>query len=227
MVLALICYGRINYRVEYSIFTSAAMVLGYYAGKTHIYRDNHLSAGVKYLLLCFTAAIFVAWHSIVYLPDNSYKTLDQEHYFGYVWNTMQNSGGYNPNKYNIRISSRRPCEKLLSVIENDKDNYYLYRNFKDANVFGMIASIHTFGRDLKWNPHIHALVPELIYDPAKDEIRHFHHFDFKNLRLTWQYELNRLMSDYFKDSFTLLRSEFNRFLKLISINSKQLSFDYP
>jgi len=38
---------------------------------------------------------------------------------------------------------------------NDKDNYYLYRNFKDANVFGMIASIHTFGRDLKWNPHIH------------------------------------------------------------------------
>lgn len=87
-------------------------------------------------------------------------------------------------------------------LHNDKDNYYLYRNFKDANIFGMIASIHTFGRDLKWNPHIHALVPELIYDPAKDEIRHFHHFDFKNLRLTWQYELNRLMSDYFKDSFT-------------------------
>ena len=40
-------------------------------------------------------------------------------------------------------------------LHNDKDNYYLYRNFKDAMVFGMIASIHTFGRDLKWNPHIH------------------------------------------------------------------------
>ncbi len=38
---------------------------------------------------------------------------------------------------------------------NDKDSYYLYRNFKGAMVFGMIASIHTFGRDLKWNPHIH------------------------------------------------------------------------
>ena len=84
---------------------------------------------------------------------------------------------------------------------NDKDNYYLFRNFKDALVFGMIASIHTFGRDLKWNPHIHALVPELLYNPVKDEIQHFHHFDFKNLRLTWQYELNRLMSDHFGDSF--------------------------
>ena len=86
-------------------------------------------------------------------------------------------------------------------IRNDKDNYYLYRNFKDAMVFGMIASIHTFGRDLKWNPHIHALVPELIYDPVKDKVIPFHHFDFKNLRLTWQYELNRLMTDRFGRSF--------------------------
>ncbi|MBR4456893.1 MAG: transposase [Solobacterium sp.] len=40
-------------------------------------------------------------------------------------------------------------------MRNDKDNYYLFRNFEKANVFGMIASIHTFGRDLSWNPHIH------------------------------------------------------------------------
>jgi hypothetical protein len=66
----------------------------------------------------------------------------------------------------------------------------------------MISSIHTFGRDIKWNPHnVHALVPVLIYDPVKDEIKHFHHFDFKNLRMTWQYELNRLMLDHFGNSF--------------------------
>ena len=86
-------------------------------------------------------------------------------------------------------------------IRNDKDNYYLFRNFEKANVFGMIASIHTFGRDLSWNPHIHALVPELIYDPVKDCIKHFHYFDFKSLRLTFQYELNRLMLDHFGNSF--------------------------
>ena len=90
---------------------------------------------------------------------------------------------------------------------NDKDNYYLYRNFKEANVFGMIASIHTFGRDLKWNPHIHALVPELIYDPVKDVVRNFHHFDFKDLRLTWQYEVNRLMQEHFRNEFTKTKNK--------------------
>ena len=91
-------------------------------------------------------------------------------------------------------------------IRNDRDNRYLYRNFSDAMVFGMIASIHTFGRDLKWNPHIHALVPELIYDPVKDSVKTFHHFDFKNLRLTWQYEINRLMQEHFGNEFTRYRN---------------------
>lgn len=59
-----------------------------------------------------------------------------------------------------------------------KNTYYLYKNYRHSIHFGMITTLHTFGRDLKWNPHIHALVPELIYDPDKDEIKTFHHFDF-------------------------------------------------
>lgn len=89
-------------------------------------------------------------------------------------------------------------------IHNDKDNLYLFRNFKNQNIFGMIATIHTFGRSLIWNPHIHALVPELIYQPDKDQIKEFHHFDFKSLRLTWQYELNRLLYQHFGKSFRKL-----------------------
>ncbi|WP_416337561.1 transposase [Holdemanella porci] len=37
----------------------------------------------------------------------------------------------------------------------------------------MIATIHTFGRDLKWNPHIHCLIPELIYSFKKIKSKHF------------------------------------------------------
>ena len=92
-------------------------------------------------------------------------------------------------------------------LHNNKDNTYLYRNFNDAMVFGMIATIHTFGRSLNWNPHIHALVPEIIYDPVKDKIKHFHHFDFKNLRLTWQYELNRLMQEHFGKEFLPIKND--------------------
>ena len=43
---------------------------------------------------------------------------------------------------------------ITGKIRNDKDNYYLYRNFDNANKFGMIATLHTFGRSLQWNPHI-------------------------------------------------------------------------
>lgn len=86
-------------------------------------------------------------------------------------------------------------------LRNEKDNYYLYRNFKNQNVFGMIATIHTFGRALNWNPHIHALVPEVIYDPKKKKYRRVTYFDFTNLRKTWMYELNRLLIRHFGKKF--------------------------
>ena len=86
-------------------------------------------------------------------------------------------------------------------LHNDKDDTYLYRNFENAMVFGMIATIHTFGRDLKWNPHIHALVPEIIYDPVNDCLKPFHHFNFTSLRKTWQYELNHLLKKQFGKYF--------------------------
>lgn len=56
----------------------------------------------------------------------------------------------------------------------------------------MISTLHTFDRDLKWNPHIHALVPELIYCPDKNETKVFHHFDFSKLR---NYHLSDEMTD--------------------------------
>ena len=73
------------------------------------------------------------------------------------------------------------------------DSFYKFKNFPSIKQFGMIAALHTFGRDLKWNPHIHALVPELIYDPKKDQIKAFTHFRFEKLRKTFQFELLRLI----------------------------------
>ena len=87
-----------------------------------------------------------------------------------------------------------------------KDTYYLYRSFRHQLEFGMIACLHTFGRDLKWNPHIHALVPEIVYDPENNTVKTFTHFDFKKLRLTFQYELLRLMTECFGDSFKKVRN---------------------
>ncbi len=92
-------------------------------------------------------------------------------------------------------------------IRNDKDNYYLYRNFKNANKFGLIASLHTFGRSLQWNPHIHCLVPELIYNPSTHSYQKFHYFNFTSLRKTWQYEITRLLSQSYKQEFELSKNK--------------------
>ncbi len=92
-------------------------------------------------------------------------------------------------------------QRKTGKTRNDKDNTYLFRNYKDRNEFGMIATLHTFGRALNWNPHIHALVAELIYDPKTGKYKMHHHFDFESLRKTWQYEVNELLLQRFGNEF--------------------------
>ena len=50
---------------------------------------------------------------------------------------------------------------------------------------GIVTVIHTFGRDLKWNPHVHMMVTE----GGKGNItewRHIKHFAYEALRKRWQ-----------------------------------------
>jgi hypothetical protein len=50
---------------------------------------------------------------------------------------------------------------------------------------GMVCVIHTFGRDLKWNPHVHCLVPEGCQ--SKDgKWKQNKFFPYKLLRKSWQ-----------------------------------------
>ncbi len=88
-------------------------------------------------------------------------------------------------------------KKKKGTVRNPKDNTYLFRNYSNLNMFGEIATLHTFGRDLKWNPHIHALVPELIYDSKHECVKHINHFNYESLRKTWQFEVNRLLLERF------------------------------
>ncbi len=106
------------------------------------------------------------------------------------------------------VASRNTISILTNKSLSDKlkkkkisDTHYIFKDFPVRNVFGMIATLHTFGRNLQWNPHIHCLIPELIYSTKKDKIKRFHHFHFKKLRKTFQFELIRLMQEAgaFKD----------------------------
>ena len=45
--------------------------------------------------------------------------------------------------------------------------------------FGFISTLHTFGRDLKFNPHLHVLVAECIID-KQNNVKNYNHFHNDN-----------------------------------------------
>ena len=72
---------------------------------------------------------------------------------------------------------------------------------------GIMCTLHTFGRDLKWNPHIHMLCTE--GGAGNTEVfRIVHHINFKALRYRWQ----KLLLDYL--SKHLPTYELSKFKKL-------------
>lgn len=71
---------------------------------------------------------------------------------------------------------------------------------------GIMCTLHTFGRDLKWNPHIHMLCSE--GGAGNTEVfRNVNHISFKALRSRWQ----KLLLDYL--SINLSSDQLLRFKK--------------
>lgn len=107
-------------------------------------------------------------------------------------------------------------EKLRSFFQKDRSllnelfdaaSFTLISWFKqqsklEAFVPGIIATLHTFGRDLKWNPHIHILVTEGAMG-KKTDWKSFNHFPYEMLRKRFMTKLlfnlsKHLKSNYFK-----------------------------
>ena len=71
---------------------------------------------------------------------------------------------------------------------------------------GFICVLHTFGRDLKWNPHIHALISEggagnhSVWRVVK-------HFDFRFLRNAFRKALLDRMTKHIGPSFSRIKNE--------------------
>ena len=71
---------------------------------------------------------------------------------------------------------------------------------------GFILVLHTFGRDLKWNPHIHALISEggagnhIVWRPCT-------HFDFRFLRNSFRKVLLDQLTNKIGKSFCKVKNE--------------------
>jgi len=82
---------------------------------------------------------------------------------------------------------------------------YAYKNDRNKVVFGSVMTLHTFGRDLKWNPHIHCLVCEEAYDTLKNKMKNFSFMSYEKLRKTWMYQLLDLLSQHNLKGFSFLK----------------------
>jgi hypothetical protein len=84
--------------------------------------------------------------------------------------------------------------KLISP--SYKSPFVIFFDYKDAEDIimpGFISTLHTFGRSLQWNPHIHALVCEKVYDKKKDKMKSLY-FHYKKIRKTWMFQVLDLLS---------------------------------
>ena len=63
---------------------------------------------------------------------------------------------------------------------------------KIKSIPGFFAFLHTFGRDLKWNPHIHILIAEIELK-ANNTIKKHEYFDFNALSKRFQRILLKLL----------------------------------
>ena len=85
-------------------------------------------------------------------------------------------------------------------------SWFYEQNHKENFTPGFISTLHTFGRDLKWNPHIHVLITEGVagnFTPWKK----FVVFPFIMLRNLFQNSLLSLLEKHFcKNNFKSLKN---------------------
>lgn len=114
--------GRVVYRVEFGILFSAFTALACSLGRNprEIVINRRL---INFAVYSILVAIFL-YHIGTYIPDVSYKTLDDKEYADYV-DRVFSAPGYHLECYTTVVSKRRPHEQLLNVIENDSSHFYL------------------------------------------------------------------------------------------------------
>lgn len=83
------------------------------------------------------------------------------------------------------------------------------KNKSECFTPGFICVLHTFGRDLKWNPHIHCLISEGDIGNS-GRWRSFKHFNYKLLRESFQTALLNEMHARIGDSFKKVKASVYR-----------------
>lgn len=98
---------------------------------------------------------------------------------------------------NYFYSNRELIKKLQDGV-NEVIRYY-YSKGKNKYEVGIIAVVHAFGKDIKWNPHVHTLITEGGVNKNTNWWTSIGYIPFEYLRKSWQKVVLDIMKDYRKD----------------------------
>ena len=124
---------------------------------------------------------------------------------------------------NIFFHDRKKLNELSRQVAGVFQFYYRRKSRKRDLQAGVITVIHTFGRDLKFNPHIHALVTEGAID-NRNEWCSSDFIPYEFLRKSWQKVLLDLMKKWFPNhpkAQELINDLYRRYPKGFYVNAEQ------
>lgn len=154
-----------------------------------------------------------------------------------------------PKEFRLYFQKYRFLLNSLYKSVNDSFNYLLGNHKgiakKEKRRLGFISFLHTYGRDMKWNPHLHILVAERFIN-KDNELKNFSYFHFNKLRKAYMFfltanvynslkqnnvpkdiskdvrSINKTLTEYYKDGFYVHGPK----LKTISLRSMKILTKY-
>ena len=109
-----------------------------------------------------------------------------------------------PFEHRMNILFKAVCDTLYSILnvsfKRNKKGFLKKYLSKIKYTPGFFAFLHTFGRDLKWNPHIHVLIAEIKIG-SDNSCKKWSFFDYDALSLRFQKILLALLSKELGKSF--------------------------
>ncbi|WP_196214914.1 transposase [Piscirickettsia salmonis] len=97
--------------------------------------------------------------------------------------------------------------ELLNIIFRTAANTLLETAKKKGLIIGIFAALHTFGRDLKWNVHVHISVTRGGYDEANDSWCEIY-FTRKVIMPMWRYAVTNLLRQTYSAQRTVSDIDF-------------------
>lgn len=115
---------------------------------------------------------------------------------------------FRKHRYLLNVLFQSSYECIYRYLYNNSNSKYI----REGRQIGMISFIHTFGRDLKWHHHIHALVPER-YVRKDGSIGKYSYFHYDCIRIMFRNIVCKNTYDYISQHFSSEKNEVYRLIK--------------